>query len=129
MRRTLALTVVAVIGLAGSACSTKGPARVLGDIQFAGNMARSPSIPAGGPFRVAYSWNCAKQVSRGENPKGGFAYTLLHADDETIAAEHPRVDRSGLKGKGTVSYRRQGNYYFSVNATCDWRIKVTAVRS
>src|SRR5687768_15226916 len=121
MTRGRVLALVVLLALTG--CGKKATV-VLADIRGQGSTNKTPVLAAPGSFRVEYSWDCSKQALRGEKSTQGFAYTLFHANDETLAAEKPTHGATGADGKGSVDYTMLGNYYFSVNSGCDWRLKV-----
>jgi hypothetical protein len=74
-------------------------------------------------WTLSYTWDCSTQRSQNASVETHFGMVLFNADDTSMAAEHPIVQRDGLKGTGSLHYTRSGAYYVHITSPCEYRIK------
>ncbi|MFN2464022.1 MAG: hypothetical protein ABR573_09000 [Candidatus Dormibacteria bacterium] len=89
------------------------------------NDAQSPPFTAQHAWQLAYSWNCAQDISEGRTQANRFAYTVYYAEDHSTATENYQLNKTGKSGKGTVRYNRNGIYFIKVQSDCHWKVTVT----
>lgn len=118
-RRAAALAALAVLL---PACGGSNVQHLL-DTSASGNADTSAFRPKGA-WDLVYSWDCSSAAARHTPDASTFSFTVLNADDDTLAAQQPTTARTGRSGKGTLHYTRSGPYYVEITTVCDWRVQV-----
>lgn len=77
-----------------------------------------------GPWTLTYHWDCSSQRSRGVQSADSFLVTVYNTDDLSLVSSNPVISKTGLKGSGSVSYRRQGSFLVKLSTACTWRVTV-----
>ncbi len=74
-------------------------------------------------WTLTYSWDCTTQKAQNAHVATDFALVLFNADDASLAAEHPTLQKSATKGSGTLRFVHPGAYQARVTTPCSWRLK------
>ncbi len=120
-RPGVALALLSVC-LGAGGCGTSVDRQVL-DVSSEANVTTSPfRVP--GKWDLKYSWDCGAAIAQGHRDADGFQLDLINADDDSNAAENPKIRRSGRTGGATLHLKRPGQYYFVIQSPCHSRIQV-----
>ena len=120
MRRLLLLLPLGALLL--SACGDSRLDATLLDWENSGDQT-SYSFEPPGAWTLAYTWDCSTERSQNPTVSTEFAFVVFNADDASLAAEHPTLQRHALKGGGALRFTRGGAYDVRVQSPCDWRLK------
>jgi hypothetical protein len=74
-------------------------------------------------WTMTYGWDCTTQREQNVHLQAQFSLVLYNADDASLAAEHPTLQKSAVKGGGTLKFVHPGAYTARVTTPCSWRLK------
>lgn len=126
MRRWAALWPALVVALlAGTACNVALlQTATLVDTDSAINSGNTGHFAAPGAWAIKAGYDCTRQDSESVLNTDHMTIRVYNADDDSMSFEHPITTLTGRVTKRTISFRRGGAFYITVESACDWNLQV-----
>jgi hypothetical protein len=86
--------------------------------------AKTTNFSTFGPWDLSYKWDCTAAKAQGTRIVKPFGVIVFNSDDDSTVEENPEINKTELKGSGSVRYARRGQYYLRATSSCNYRVRV-----